>query len=322
MLFAEYLHRLDPVLFRITDGIQIRWYGIAYVLGFFVGYLLLLRWARRGIGELKPEETGDFITYAAIFGVMLGGRLGYMLLYDRAEFFSDPLIFFKVTGGGMASHGGIAGLFLFTLWWARRHRCSWTGLGDNLVAAAPVGLFFGRLANFVNGELYGRAASVPWAMKFPEEATAWAGDAGTTEQYAQLSALLTEHGPAADVADERGLILTLARTNDAFAEGLRPLLTPRHPSQLYQAALEGLLLFAILFVIREKWPRAPHGLLTGLFFILYALFRIWGEHYREPDAFIMGFTEGQFYSLFMIAVGLAFIAFAFLRGRRSTPTES
>ena len=322
MFLAEYLHRLDPVLLRITDSIQIRWYGIAYVLGFFVGYLLLLRWARRGIGELKPEQTGDFITYAAIFGVMLGGRMGYMLLYDRAEFFSNPMIFFKVTGGGMASHGGIAGLFLFTLWWARRHRCSWTGLGDNLVAAAPVGLFFGRLANFVNGELYGRAASVPWAMKFPEEATTWAGGAGTTEQYAQLSALLTQHAPTTDVADERGLILTLARANDAFAEGLRPLLTPRHPSQLYQAALEGLLLFAILFVIREKWPRAPHGLLTGLFFILYALFRIWGEHYREPDAFIMGFTEGQFYSLFMIAVGLAFLAFAVFRGRRAPAAEA
>ncbi|MFN5961759.1 MAG: prolipoprotein diacylglyceryl transferase family protein, partial [Verrucomicrobiota bacterium] len=109
--------------------------------------------------------------------------------------------------------------------------------------------------------------------------------------------------------------LYLARENDAFAEGLRPLLSARHPSQLYEAALEGLALFLILFVIREKWPKAPHGLLTGLFFILYAVFRIIGENYREPDAFIHGLTEGQYYSLFMIAVGAAFLIFAATRRR-------
>ncbi len=314
MLFAEYLHRLDPVLLRITDSIQLRWYGIAYVVGFYCGWLLLQRWARRGIGELKPEETADFITYAALFGVLIGGRLGYMLLYNRSEFFSNPLSFFHVTGGGMASHGGIAGLFLFTLWWARRHQRSWTSLGDNLVTAAPVGLFFGRLANFVNGELYGRPTTVPWAMKFPEEATRWASDPEATEKYAALSALLTKHAPP-DATDERSLILSLARENDAFAEGLRPLLSARHPSQLYEAALEGLALFLILFIIREKWPKAPHGLLTGLFFILYAVFRIIGENYREPDAFIHGLTEGQYYSLFMIAVGAAFLIFAATRHR-------
>jgi phosphatidylglycerol:prolipoprotein diacylglycerol transferase len=151
-------------------------------------------------------------------------------------------------------------------------------------------------------------------MKFPEEATRWASDPEATEKYAALSALLTKHAPP-DATDERSLILSLARENDAFAEGLRPLLSARHPSQLYEAALEGLALFLILFVIREKWPKAPHGLLTGLFFILYAVFRIIGENYREPDAFIHGLTEGQYYSLFMIAVGAAFLIFAATRRR-------
>lgn len=321
MLFADYLNRLNPVLLRFTDSIQLRWYGIAYVLGFFVGYLILQRWAKRGRGELRPEATADFITYAALFGVLLGGRLGYMLLYNRAEFFANPLSIVNVAGGGMASHGGIAGLFFFTLFWAKRHRCSWTGLGDNLVVAAPAGLFFGRIANFINGELYGRAASVPWAVRFPDEATRWASDPDATDKYAQLVSLLSRfNAPAA--ADEHSLILSLARTDDAFAEALRPLLTPRHPSQLYEAALEGLLLFAILFTVREKFPNAPHGLLTGLFFILYAVFRIIGEQFREPDALIHGFTEGQFYSLFMIVVGIAFLIFAATRPRKASTTSS
>ena len=311
---AYYLHRLDPVIVRISDSIQLRWYGVAYVLGFIAGYLLLRRWARRGVGVLKETQVADFLTYAALFGVLLGGRLGYMLLYDHENFFANPLSFFNVMGGGMASHGGVLGLFFFTLYWSRRHRQSWTGLGDNLVVAAPLGLFFGRMANFINGELYGRPADVPWAMKFPEEARHWQpGD----DRYESLRSLLIDRVPeGASVSDA---ITSLARTDDAFAQGIEPLLTPRHPSQLYEAALEGALLFAVLYFIRERWPRAPHGLLTALFFILYAVFRIVGENYREPDNYIMGLTEGQFYSTFMILIGLAFLVFAIRRGRQNLP---
>ena len=311
IFLAEYLHRLNPVLIRITDSIQLRWYGIAYVMGFLAGWWLLVRWARKGIGELKEAEVADFITYAALFGVLLGGRLGYMLLYARETFFDNPLSFFQITGGGMASHGGIAGLFFFTLYFALRHHRSWTGLGDNLVCAAPIGLFFGRLANFINGELYGRTTSVPWAMKFPEEATRWSMDsadpaiAGKAEAVRQLAL-----GHGANPETWREQIMPLSRASDAFAEGLRPLLTARHPSQLYAAALEGLVLFAILFAVREKYPRAPHGLLTGLFFIGYAVLRIIDEQFREPDRHIYGFTEGQYYSLFMIFVGAAFLIYA------------
>ncbi len=320
MIFlAEYLHRLDPVLLRLTDSIQLRWYGLAYVAGFAVGWALLVRWARRGIGELKEAEVADFITYAALFGVLLGGRLGYMLLYARDAFLADPLSFFRIAGGGMASHGGIAGLFFFTLYYARRHHRSWTGLGDNLVCAAPIGLFFGRLANFINGELYGRPSSVPWAMKFPEEATRWtldSPDPALAEKAFAVRDLALAHGATPENWPDQ--ILPLSRHQDAFAEALRPLLTARHPSQLYAAALEGLVLFALLFAVREKWPRAPHGLLTGLFFIAYAALRILDEQFREPDRHIYGFTEGQFYSLFMILIGAAFLRFAF----RSRPSSS
>ncbi len=306
MIFlAEYLHRLNPVLLRLTDSIQLRWYGIAYVMGFMAGWWLLVRWARKGVGELKESEVADFITYAALFGVLLGGRLGYMLLYARDEFFSNPLTFFKI------AHGGIAGLFFFTLYFAIKHKRSWTALGDNLVCAAPLGLFFGRIANFINGELYGRATTVSWAMKFPEEATRWhmdSPDPDIASKAATVRDLALQNG--ADPQAWPDQIMPLSRASDAFAEGLRPLLTSRHPSQLYAAALEGLLLFLILFLVREKYPRAPHGLLTGLFFIFYAIFRIFDENFREPDRYIGLFTEGQYYSLFMIAIGLAFLIYA------------
>ncbi len=310
------MDRLNPVILRINDQIQLRWYGVAYVMGFVAGYYLLLRWAKRGVGVLKETQVADFLTYAALFGVLLGGRLGYMLFYDFSNFISNPMQFFYVNGGGMSSHGGILGLFLFTLYWSRRHKQSWTGLGDNLVVAAPLGLFFGRMANFINGELYGRATDVAWAMKFPEEATRWRpGDAN----YEALQTLLIDQVPEGGQVNE--VIKTLARESDTFAAQLEPLLTPRHPSQLYEGALEGLILFAILFFVRERWPRAPHGTLTGLFFVIYAAFRIFGENFRQPDDHIMGLTQGQFYSVPMILLGIAFLIFA-ARRKKVAPVEA
>jgi len=308
---AYYLHRLDPVILKLTDSFQFRWYGLSYVAAFLAGYLLLRWWARRGIGELKESQVADFLTYAALFGVLLGGRLGYMLFYDAKNFFANPVSFFYVTDGGMSSHGGIAGLFFFTLYWARTRKQSWTGLGDNLVAAAPPGFFFGRIANFINGELYGRPAEVSWAMKFPEEATTWGpGD----DRWDALQAMLVDRVPEGASVPET--IKHLARTDDAFAAQLSELLTPRHPSQLYAAVLEGLLLFVILFIVRQKWPRAPHGLLTALFFLLYAVFRFTDEVFREPGGYIMGLTEGQFYSVLMIVPGVAFLIFALRQAPR------
>ena len=308
---AYYMHRMDPVILKLTDALQFRWYGLAYVAGFLAGYWLLRWWAKRGIGELKEAQVADFLTYAALFGVLLGGRLGYMLFYDAARFFDTPVTFFYVKDGGMSAHGGILGLFFFTLYWSRTRKQSWTGVGDNLVVAAPLGLFFGRIANFINGELYGRATTVSWAMKFPEEATTWVPGDGP---WGGLQAILADRVPEGVSVSET--IKHLARTDDAFAAQLSELLTPRHPSQLYAAALEGLLLFAILFIVREKWPRAPHGMLTALFFLLYAVFRFTDEYFREPAGYIMGLTEGQFYSVFMIVIGAAFLAFALRQPRQ------
>jgi hypothetical protein len=143
-------------------------YGLAYVLAFVSSYLLFLWLAKRGFADLPVERVGDFITGAALFGVIIGGRLGYVFFY-KPEMLREPLSILRVWEGGMSSHGGMLGLLLFTFYYAHRHKISWMNLGDNLVVTAPIGLFFGRCANFINGELYGRIANLPWAMQFPKE---------------------------------------------------------------------------------------------------------------------------------------------------------
>lgn len=296
---AYYLHHLDPFIFHVTRTIGPRWYGMAYVLAFLCGYWLLKHLSQRGYADLPPSRVADFITGCALFGVILGGRLGYVLFY-KPEMLRDPVSIVRVWEGGMSSHGGMVGLLLFTLYYARRHQLSWLNLGDNLVVAAPIGLFFGRCANFINGELYGRVASVPWAMQFPKE--------------------LLDHPSEAEAAINRLQAIDPSLTNpDAIIDGagraevkdvLRTILTPRHPSQLYEAALEGVALFAILWLVRSRM-RQPNGVLTGLFFICYAIFRIVVEYFREPDAsLIAGFTRGQFFSFFLIVIGAGFIAAA------------
>src|ERR1700732_5074784 len=166
-MLAYYLHNLDPFIFRISGNIGPRWYGMAYVLAFVFAYLLLRVLSRRGYLDLPPSVLGDFVTWVALFGVMIGGRLGYVFFY-KPEMLRDPVSILRVWEGGMSSHGGMIGLLLFTLYYAHRHKLSWANLGDNLGVAAPLGLFFGRCANFINGELYGRAANVSWAMQFPK----------------------------------------------------------------------------------------------------------------------------------------------------------
>ncbi|MBP7949971.1 MAG: prolipoprotein diacylglyceryl transferase [Verrucomicrobiales bacterium] len=312
-MIAAYLHSLDPVLVKFNEFLKIHWYGLAYVMGFVCAYLLMVRLARRGIGELKPHEVGDFITYTAIFGVLVGGRLGYMLLYNREEFFANPLSIVYLTRGGMASHGGILGIFFFTLYYAWRHQKSWPGLGDNLVCVAPVGVFFGRMANFINGELWGHRvrADFPLAVQFPTELRE---DAELLAQAQQLMpGMLRDASPDA--------IIAAARKNSEVATALREVLPVRHPSQLYEAALEGVLLFAILYLVRIRWPKAPHGLLTGLFFIFYAVFRMFVEHYfRVADGMIAGMSRGFFYSTFMIGIGAAFLIYAATAGRKHRGT--
>jgi len=167
-VLATYVHNIDPVIFSFSDAIKLRWYGLAYLLAFLVGFLLLKKLGDKKLWVLPGEKASDFITLAAIFGVFLGGRIGNIVFYQWDEFTGDPLMVFRVWEGGMASHGGILGLMIFTLVYAYIKKVSWTGLGDALCVVAPLGIMFGRLANFINGELYGRIdKSYAWAMKFP-----------------------------------------------------------------------------------------------------------------------------------------------------------
>ncbi|MCE9611998.1 MAG: prolipoprotein diacylglyceryl transferase [Chthoniobacter sp.] len=288
-----FLHDFSPFLFEFREGVGLRWYGLSYVLSFVLGGWLYRWLARRGYTDLPEAQVGDFITWAAVFGVMIGGRVGWLIFYGWRENHADdpwwwPL---EVWKGGMASHGGILGLVFFTLYWARMKKVSWTSIGDCLVVVAPIGMLLVRLANFINGELYGRAAgvpggkaSVPWAMLFPKEL-------GAGEP--PLAAI--QHDPI-----QRDL--------------LREILTPRHPSQLYEALLEGVVLFAVLWVLRTRC-RLPRGVITGVFFILYAILRIVGEFFREPDpAWAVGWiSAGQFLSLFMVFIGAGFLVWGWRR---------
>jgi phosphatidylglycerol---prolipoprotein diacylglyceryl transferase len=301
-MLAYYIHDLDPIIFRLWDNVGPRWYGMAYVLAFICAYALLRHLAKRGYMELPVARVADFVTWAALFGVMLGGRLGYVFFY-RPEMLRTPLSILKVWEGGMSSHGGIIGLFLFTLYYARRHKLSWTNLGDNLVVVSPIGIFFGRCANFINGELYGRAASVPWAMQFPKELL----EPENTAEAERAMTACERMDPALNSPDA---IVAALHHNPQIKETLRAILTPRHPSQIYEALCEGLALFLILWIVRTKF-RTRNGVLTGLFFICYAIFRIIVENFREPDAsLILGITRGQFFSIFLIVIGIGFLLFA------------
>jgi phosphatidylglycerol---prolipoprotein diacylglyceryl transferase len=253
-----------------------------------------------------------------LFGVFLGGRLGYILFYEIPKvgwvgLAKDPLLVFRVWQGGMASHGGILGLVIFTWFYARKHKVTWTGLGDGLCVVAPLGLFFGRMANFINGELYGRVAEgVAWAMKFP---LSLAEQPEEVQNAAWQACTRVE--PKLAEATSLDALIAVARKNPEVSETLGNFLPPRHPSQIYEGLMEGALLFSILWFVRTRFPKAPDGLLTGLFFALYAVFRIIGEQFREPDAAMVGMlTKGQFFSLFMFLFAAAFFLHAWSGWKR------
>lgn len=295
-----YLHRLSPFLVEFSAGFGVRWYGLAYVLSFLTAYRLFRSLSERRLAPLPPESVSDFITWAALFGVLLGGRLGFVLLYDFERLLHDPSSLFRVWEGGMASHGGILGLVAFTFYYSRRHKVSWTGIGDSLVTVAPPGLLMVRLANFINGELYGRFSNVAWAVQFPTE-------------LREHPALLLQ-GPYAQVPPDE-IVAAVRRGGPdvaALEEYLRGVLPSRHPSQIYEALLEGAVLFACLWFMRTR-IRVPRGVLTGTFFVLYALLRIAGEQFREPEDFNFGMPRGVFLSFFLIAIGIGFLFAAFRR---------
>ena len=217
--------------------------------------------------------------------------------------------------------------------YARRKKVSWTGLGDGICIGAPIGLFCGRVANFINGELYGRVTDSALGIKFPntlcdrgrpENANfgdaveaAFAVDEGFVQWYNDIGRMSGDKRVILDGLE------AAQRKNPAISEAIEPFLNPRHASQLYEAALEGAVLFVILLWVRLRWPKLPNGVITGLFFVLYAVFRITVEQFREPDSLLVfggPMTQGQFLSLFMIAIGAAFLVAAF-RKRPATAVQ-
>jgi phosphatidylglycerol---prolipoprotein diacylglyceryl transferase len=304
-MLSYYLHDLSPFVLRFSETFGIRWYGLAYVAAFIFGILIVRRLSQLGYCDIPVQKVSDFIIGGAIFGVLLGGRLGYMLFYDLENFSQNPLIFFRIMDGGMSAHGGILGLTLYTLWYSWRHKVSWRNIGDNLVVAAPVGLFLGRVANFINGELYGRVSSVPWAVQFPKEL--YEAPPETLQLVLSEAASINPHWVSVEDVIEN------VRHSPGLKAQLAGTLNPRHPSQLYEAVLEGLLLFAILWILRTRC-RLRNGVLTGVFFVGYAILRSIGEIFRQPDAPLTGpFTRGQFLSLFLVLIGLGFFLSAWLR---------
>ena len=255
----------DPVAFEIGP-LAVRWYALAYVVSLVLGWLYMRHLAAREPRFMSREAVDDFLLWATL-AILIGGRLGYVVFYRPSHYLANPLEALYLWRGGMSFHGGLAGMIVALLVFARRRSLPILGLSDIIAPAVPIGLFFGRIANFVNGELYGRPAEVPWAMRFP---------------------------------------------------GGGPL--PRHPSQLYEAALEGLALFGLLLVLdRVVRVRARPGLLTGAFLAGYAAARMIVELYREPDTHLgflfAGITMGQTLSLPMLVAGLGLLAWAARRPR-------
>ena len=321
-VLAVYIHNMDPVIFDVLGPVKLRWYGMGYLLGFVAAYFLLRWLAQKKLWVLTDDKVADFIAYGAFFGVFLGGRLGYILLYQIPQvgwsgLMADPLMVLRVWDGGMASHGGILGLVLFTFFSARKLKVSWTGVGDGLCVVAPIGIGLVRVANFINGELYGRVThGVSWAMKFPE---ALRHNGHAMDAIREGVPLAPDAVNINSAGGQLEFLIAQSRTNPELLQVLGKHLQARHPSQLYEALLEGLVLFLILFITRVRFPKLPHGVLTGMFFLFYAVFRIIVEVYREPDSAMIGaMTKGQFYSTFMIVMGLAFIGYGMMMKDRLT----
>jgi phosphatidylglycerol:prolipoprotein diacylglycerol transferase len=252
---------IDPVAIRLGP-LAIRWYALSYIAGILLGWWHLRRIAPAAPKAASAEQIDDIIVWGT-FGVVLGGRLGYVLFYQPSHYLAAPLEIFELWHGGMSFHGGALGVILAIALFARRHDLSFLRLGDVVVCCVPLGLFFGRLANFVNGELFGRPTDMPWGMIFP--------------QHDDL---------------------------------------PRHPSQLYEAFLEGVVLFVLLFALRRMGLRERPGFLGGAFLAGYGAARFTAEFFRQPDPFMgylaFGTTEGQLLSIPLMLVG----AWLMLRAKR------
>lgn len=346
-----YVHNIDPFAIQFPDamvqwignfpeGLGIRWYGLAYLAGFICGLYLARLMIRRGNSPLTEQQLYDFVTYTAI-GVLAGGRIGYALFYapELLTEFGGGFPFWgvlKVHQGGMASHGGILGVLLASYLFSLKHKLPFWHLQDLTVFGGALGFFFGRIANFINGELYGREiqSHVAWAVQFPQEMYLWGQDklsklnelSGAVEKLGQVTTAMGEtltlnaatwKGWVMNYRTDTGsrqsielviekLIFATQNGNEEVRLALAQVLTPRHPSQLYQSLLEGLLVFLILAWIWRK-PRKP-GVISCWFGILYCAARVLGEQYRMPDAHLgfqaLGLTRGQWLSIGLMAIAM------------------
>lgn len=314
---ATYIHNLDPVLLEIPGTpLALRWYGLAYVAGFVLGYLVLLQLSKRKLYCVEPEKLGDFITIVCIFGVLMGGRLGEFFFYwlpkeGWSGLCADPLWVLRVWEGGMASHGGILAVLCVAIWYAVKNKHSICAISDGLAIVCTIGLFCGRVANFINGELFGRVTTAdnPIAMKFPMELATLPAE----QQRAALQAIVETTGaPFSFLAQPNegfyDTVLRLMRESEPVREAVGQFLTPRYPSQLFEAVGEGLIIFVILITLRLKWKSAPDGIFASLFCLLYAAARIASECFKEPDADVWhGITQGQYLSFGVILLGIFFL---------------
>lgn len=270
--------QIDPEIFSIDIfgfTIALRWYSLAYIGGLIFGWWYIRRLCARPGAPMSPAHIDDFLIWATL-GVILGGRIGSVLFYNLPYYMNNPLEVFFLWQGGMSFHGGFIGVITATILFCRRHRLDLLRVGDIVALVSPIGLLAGRVANFINGELWGRPTDVPWAMIFPSD----------------------------------------------------PIQVPRHPSQLYEAFAEGVVLFCLLMVLYHRTRLATQrpGTLIGVFFIEYGFGRFLIEYVRAPDAHIGlmgGLSRGQMLCLPMIAIGLAFIAYARHKAQTAaTPASS
>jgi len=270
-----YLHQIDPIAFQIGP-VAVHWYGLMYLLGFVAAWYLGRSRVRAGrLPGVDDNAYGDLMFYAML-GVVLGGRIGYILFYDLRAYIEHPLQVFKIWEGGMSFHGGLLGVVVAMFWWGRRHKLHFFDVADFVAPLVPPGLGFGRLGNFINGELWGKATGGSWGVVFPQD------------------------------PDVKNVVLNPDMLRMQFESGALNMYA-RHPSQLYQFALEGVAMFVILWWYSSR-PR-PRYAISGLFALLYGVFRFAVEFVRLPDENLgyLAFgwlTMGQLLSVPLILIGL------------------
>lgn len=329
MIIASWFHSLSPFIYRFTEHFGIRWYGVAYLAGFVVAYAILMRLAKKGRILVPAAFVPDAMMWL-IGGALIGGRLGYVLFYDPHAiwtFTKDPPWWgvLAIHHGGMASHGGMIGIIIGTYRISRGWktetgevvgRCPMLYVMDLAALVAPFGIFFGRIANFINGELLGQIRTPPgvegpwWTVQFPQELLSGHAPKLTTDQEQKLLALAEQYVQPGERGVTKRAIERLVEHAKEHAAELKPLLSSRDPSQLYQAIGEGLIVGMVLWLMWSR-PKRP-GVIAGAFLLSYGVVRIITEFSRLPDAQfklqrIAGLSRGQWLSVAMLIGGVAVV---------------